>query len=107
MYTGELRLGVLALTELILRPTAQGLTLEAKALCKKSDGIGPVGVLPYHRSTTWSRELVEAATALVLKVEQEMGESLGPGSTVAEPVTEEPGDLASSLAKKGGMPNQF
>ena len=109
MYVGELKLGVLALTDLNLRVTAQGLVLEASDLCKKRDGIGPSGSLPYRRSTTWTRELMAKATELVEQVEREMGQELGgEGETVPSTDSDEPLDLASILVRKEGeLPKQF
>lgn len=115
MYVGELKLEVLALTELVLRPTAQGLVLELQAVLKRRNGISPTGTMSYRRSSNWSRETVALATALVEAMEKECGSELGEGGVAPGAgqggvlvETDEPGDLASSIGRKEAkLPKQF
>jgi hypothetical protein len=101
MYEGVLKLDVLALVRLELRMTSQGLTLDAQAVLKNRNGIGPPGQAGYSQTTTWPREVVDAATTLVELVEKAMGQNLGPGGTTMTlpPDLEEPADIASALRK--------
>lgn len=108
MYVGDLKLDVLALTRLELRMTSQGVVLDAQAVLKNRNGIGPPGEAGYRQTTTWPKEVVDLATLLVEMVEKAMGQNLGPGgtSTTLPPDLEEPEDLAGAL-KKDQLPQQF
>lgn len=109
MYGGELKLDLLAVTELRVRLTLQGPQLEAQGVLKNRDGVGPPLAVGFRQTSNWPAVVVEKVVELVRVVEEATGTLLGPGGAIVEeplwsPEGEE--DIAGSV-KPETLPGQL